>query len=115
MVKIVWISRAIQDLNEISEYIAKDSSKYADLIADKIFDKTQILKEFPEVRSNYPAINSSDLSQILIQTSTPKESQKNFCLSFGIGCLNHGKSGEIEQLNLHKKGLIQGLFPKNLK
>ncbi len=49
MVQISWIQRAIQDLNELAEYIAKDSPRYADLTIDKIFEKTQILKEYPEI------------------------------------------------------------------
>ncbi|MDQ3395600.1 MAG: type II toxin-antitoxin system RelE/ParE family toxin [Bacteroidota bacterium] len=49
MVQISWIQRAIQDLNELAEYIAKDIPRYADLTIDKIFEKTQILKEYPEI------------------------------------------------------------------
>ena len=62
--------------------------------------------------SNYPAINSSDLSQIAIQLpSTPKEQQKIAeCLS-SVDALITAQTEKIEQLKLHKKGLMQGLFP----
>ena len=35
MVEITWIQWAIDDLNEIAEYISKDSPRYADLTVDK--------------------------------------------------------------------------------
>lgn len=44
MVQINWIKQAITDLNNISDYIAKDSPKYADITVDSVFEKTQILK-----------------------------------------------------------------------
>lgn len=63
--------------------------------------------------SNYPAINSSDLSQILVQLPPiPKEQQKiASCLS-AVDELITAQAEKIEQLQQHKKGLMQGLFPK---
>jgi len=62
--------------------------------------------------SNYPAINSSDLSQIALEIPTNiKEQQKiASCLS-SIDDLINAQSQKIETLKLHKKGLLQGLFP----
>ena len=61
--------------------------------------------------SNYPAINSSDLSEISVQIPKPKEQQKiASCLS-SLDSLITAQSVKIEQLKLHKKGLMQGLFP----
>jgi len=36
MVKIIWTGRALKDLEEIGEYIAKDSLKYAKLTLEFI-------------------------------------------------------------------------------
>ncbi|OFX46393.1 MAG: hypothetical protein A2046_13790 [Bacteroidetes bacterium GWA2_30_7] len=47
MVKVVWTDSAIQDLNDIGEYIAKDSEKYAQITIDKLFGSTDILETHP--------------------------------------------------------------------
>lgn len=63
--------------------------------------------------SNYPAINSSALKQIEIQVPTTKEEQEKIasCLS-AVDELITAQKAKIEQLQQHKKGLMQGLFPK---
>ncbi len=62
--------------------------------------------------SNYPAINTSDLSQISVEIPTNKEEQQKIaaCLS-SIDDLITAQSQRIEALKMHKKGLLQGLFP----
>jgi type I restriction enzyme S subunit len=64
--------------------------------------------------SNYPAINSSDLSQISVQLPKPEEQQKiASCLS-SLDDLITAQTEKIAQLKLHKKGLMQGLFPGSI-
>ena len=45
MVKIIWTLQAVKDLDNIAEFIAKDSVKYARLTVQNIRIKTRILKE----------------------------------------------------------------------
>ena len=61
--------------------------------------------------SNYPAINSSDFSQIQVEIPSLREQQKIAdCLSSLDDLI--GRTGEkIEDLKAHKKGLMQQLFP----
>ena len=47
MVKVVWTDSAIYDLNDIGEYIAKDSERYAQLTIDRLFNSVDILEEHP--------------------------------------------------------------------
>lgn len=61
--------------------------------------------------SNYPAINSSDLSEITIEIPNFKEQQKIAdCLS-SIDELITLEARKIDALKAHKKGLMQQLFP----
>ena len=61
--------------------------------------------------SSYPAINSSDLSEILIEIPDFTEQQKiASCLS-SIDELIQAQSQKLETLKTHKKGLMQQLFP----
>jgi type I restriction enzyme S subunit len=62
--------------------------------------------------SNYPAINSSDLSQIKVEIPKPQEQQKiASCLS-SLDELITAHSQKLELLKDHKKGLMQNLFPQ---
>ena len=65
--------------------------------------------------SNYPAINSSDLSKISVQIPKPTEQQKiASCLS-SLDDLITAQTEKIVQLKEHKKGLMQVLFPKMIE
>ncbi|MCK9204729.1 MAG: type II toxin-antitoxin system RelE/ParE family toxin [Bacteroidales bacterium] len=48
MVKIVWTDQAIQDLNDIGEYIANDSEQYAREIVQSLFESIFLLKTNPK-------------------------------------------------------------------
>ena len=61
--------------------------------------------------SNYPAINSTDLSQVQVEIPKLKEQQKIAdCLS-SIDELITAQAEKIDMLQTHKKGLMQQLFP----
>jgi type I restriction enzyme S subunit len=61
--------------------------------------------------SNYPAINSSDLSKITVSIPIQDEQQKiASCLS-SLDDIITAQTQKIELLEQHKKGLLQGLFP----
>jgi addiction module RelE/StbE family toxin len=47
MAKEVWTDSAINDLNEIGEYIAKDSERYAKLVVGRLFTSVDILETNP--------------------------------------------------------------------
>ena len=65
MVQIIWVEKAINDLNEIAEYIAKESPRYADMVVDNIMDKTQLLKEYPEIGRIVPEINQPHIRELI--------------------------------------------------
>ncbi len=45
MVKVKWTYQAIEDIEGIAEFIAKDSEKYAAIQVQRFFDKASILSE----------------------------------------------------------------------
>lgn len=47
MVKLIWTDQAIDDLGDIGNYVAESSEKYAKLTVRKLYDRTEILKQFP--------------------------------------------------------------------
>ena len=53
MAKIRWTEEAFLWLQDIHSYIADDSQKMANKIINEIFEKAQILTEFPKVGYKY--------------------------------------------------------------
>ena len=47
--KIAWSRRAIRHLLYLHEYIARDSEKYAELLAARILDAVELLENHPEM------------------------------------------------------------------
>jgi plasmid stabilization system protein ParE len=45
--RIVWTLQAIEDVEAIQSYIARDSPSYAALLAERIVESVERLKEFP--------------------------------------------------------------------
>ena len=43
MVKIVWTDLSILDLEEIFDYIAENSHRYATITSNKIYEKVQVI------------------------------------------------------------------------
>ncbi|MCF6269918.1 MAG: type II toxin-antitoxin system RelE/ParE family toxin [Melioribacteraceae bacterium] len=66
MVKIVWTDRSVADLDDIAEYIAKDSIKYASLTIKKIFDQTLILENQPLIGRIVPELNDKKFRELII-------------------------------------------------
>ena len=48
MAEIIWTNPALEDLNDIAEYIALSNLLSAKKLVAKIFAKVERLKEFPE-------------------------------------------------------------------
>ena len=63
--------------------------------------------------SGYPKISKTDLRQVSVTLPPRIEEQQKIasCLS-SLDALITAQTERIEQLKLHKKGLMQGLFPK---
>ena len=47
MVKVVWTQRSLIDLEDIGEYISKDSIKYAKLTLEKLIGTAEIISANP--------------------------------------------------------------------
>ncbi len=65
MVRIKWLIEAKNDLKEIYDYISKDSKRYAKLQTERILNKTEILKTFPEAGKIVSEINLPDIREII--------------------------------------------------
>lgn len=65
MVEIIWTDNAIKDLIEIGEFIAKDSSKYAELTVSTLFDAPSILINHPSAGKMVPEFSSPKIRELI--------------------------------------------------
>ena len=64
--KVIWSHVAACDLENIAEYISRDSDFYAAAFVQKIIDKTRSLKEFSERGRIVPELCKSNIREIFI-------------------------------------------------
>jgi len=65
MVKVVWTQRALYDLEDIADYISKDSVKYASLTLEKILDTASLIEVNPLLGRIVPETNDKNIREII--------------------------------------------------
>jgi toxin ParE1/3/4 len=65
MVKIIWTDSAIQDLDDIGNYIAKDSPRYAEVTIERLFYSVDILENFPSAGKMVPEFENESIREII--------------------------------------------------
>jgi toxin ParE1/3/4 len=66
MVEIIWTQRSLSDLKSISEYILKDSVKYALLTIERLLDITSYIGNNPRIGRRVPEVsNNSNIREII--------------------------------------------------
>lgn len=65
MVKVIWTESAISDLNEIGEYIAKYSERYAQITVDRLFNSVDILEQHPHSGKMVPEFENNKLRELI--------------------------------------------------
>ncbi len=65
MVKLIWTDQAIDDLEDIGEYIAENSERYAKLTVQKIIERTEILKNLPKAGRIVPEKNDENVRELI--------------------------------------------------
>ena len=66
MAEIVWTESALNDLDDIGEYIAKDSVRYAELTVAKLFGSPDILETHPLAGKMVPELQNEAILQLII-------------------------------------------------
>ena len=64
MIDVVWVPSALDDLNKIREYIARDSAHYANKFTEGVFDATERLTVFPKSGRIVPEYQNPNIREI---------------------------------------------------
>ncbi|SRR5690606_10342488 len=65
--KVVWTSQAGEDLENIAEYISRDSEYYASSFVTEIYNSIQTLDEFPERGRVVPELNDNNIRELFVK------------------------------------------------
>ncbi|MBN1459960.1 MAG: type II toxin-antitoxin system RelE/ParE family toxin [Armatimonadetes bacterium] len=61
-----WTEQAVGDLRAIRQFIERDSPRYGRLVAERLFDATQRLEDFPLSGRVVPELGRVDVREIII-------------------------------------------------
>jgi len=64
--RITWTNQAVSDLEDICEFISKDSFHYAQITAQKIFSSVENLISYPELGRIVPELNNPEIREIIL-------------------------------------------------
>jgi len=61
-----WTDQAVGDLQAIRQFIERDSPRYGRLVAERLFDATQRIEDFPLSGRVVPELGRVDVREIII-------------------------------------------------
>ena len=64
--KLIWSPQAIEDIAAIAEYIARDSTFYAESMVERIFQAPERLMQFPKLGRVVPEKNDESIREIFV-------------------------------------------------
>ena len=67
MASVIWTEPALKDLNNITEYISKDSEFYASKLTKKIFEITKKLASYPDIGKPVEELKPLPYKEILFK------------------------------------------------
>ncbi len=95
--KVVWTSRATDDLYAIFEYLSEFSDARAEAITEEIINRVFQLEQFPRIGRIVPELNIEAIRELIVQ-------QYRVVYSF------HTTSGEVILLTIrHSSRPLSGL------
>ena len=64
--QLIWSVQALDDIEAIAEFIARDSVFYAESTVEKIFDAVGSLKSYPRIGRVVPEIGKETIRELFV-------------------------------------------------
>ena len=65
MAEVIWSDSALLDLNDIGEYISKDSERYAEITVNQLFTTPDILENHPKAGRIVPEFEIESIRELI--------------------------------------------------
>jgi toxin ParE1/3/4 len=62
---VIWAPQAIQDVEAIRAYVARDSARYADLVVERIVAAVERLKDNPRSGRVVPELGDESIREVI--------------------------------------------------
>jgi addiction module RelE/StbE family toxin len=66
--RVVWTLQAIEDVEAVRAYIARDSPHYAALLAERLVESVERLQEFPRSGRVVPEVGQEAYREVILGT-----------------------------------------------
>jgi addiction module RelE/StbE family toxin len=63
---VAWTEQALDDLDSICRFIARDAPRYAELFAARVFRATERLEQFPRSGRVVPEFGQEEIREIIV-------------------------------------------------
>lgn len=66
MVEVRWTPQSIEDIENIAEYISKDSMKYSLIQVQDFFEAAEILENYPKAGRVVPELGNRNVRELIV-------------------------------------------------
>jgi len=64
--RVIWTEQALDDLDTICQFIARDAPRYAELFAARVFRATERLERFPRSSRAVPELGRPEIREVIV-------------------------------------------------
>ena len=68
MAEVTWTDQALDDLDSVCRFIARDAPRYAELFAAQVFRATDHLAQFPRLGRVVPELRRDNYREVIVQS-----------------------------------------------
>lgn len=97
--QIIWSEDAIEDINNIAEYISRDSLNYAKAVAEKLFLAPSIIENNPKAGRIVPEFTDENIRELFIYSYRLIYRIENNLIQ--VGAVIHG-ARDLEKIIVHR-------------
>lgn len=66
MTHLVWTEEAVEDLEAIRDYVARDSLRYSRLVVERIIESAERIAAYPESGRVVPEVGRKDFREVIV-------------------------------------------------
>jgi toxin ParE1/3/4 len=66
--RVTWTDQALDDLDAICLFVARDAPRYAEIVAARVFRATDRLSQFPRSGRIVPEVGRDDIREVIVQS-----------------------------------------------
>jgi len=66
LTRLRWTEQAVEDLRSIRRFIERDSPRYGRLVAERLFEATELIALFPQGGRKVPEVDDESIRELIV-------------------------------------------------